>query len=160
MTAENRTEDAMLTDLYFGSRVVHFAKVAGKSFRVRYGDLFLEKPDSRAKTGTGIELPYIPADVVVPRAAVGETIPNSLLSVPLLKTEWITNIIGTRSGTRSGIIHDGNKHYRLKGCGNQNKMGIQNGFVVQEILPGKIGLEIRGSSFEDLCYREVLKIFF
>ena len=158
--AEGSVEEDLLTELYFGSLKVNFAKVAGNAVGVQEGDLTLVEGEKKEKTVSGIEVPFLPAHSYVPRVDSETTKLPSLLSSPLLKTEWVTNITGTKSGIRSAVVHFGNDHYRLKGCGNQDKQGVQNGFIVQEIPDGNGKLEIRGSCFEDLCYREVRRVDF
>uniref|UniRef100_A0A7S4PJF2 Uncharacterized protein n=1 Tax=Paramoeba aestuarina TaxID=180227 RepID=A0A7S4PJF2_9EUKA len=153
----------LMEELYFGGERVCFAKIYGSSILCCDSNaLELENEDEKAKQSPaqigGVEMPFLPARRIVQTSSF---VPSSeglppILSRPLLKTEWKTNLTGTKSGIRSAIIHHEGHHYRLKGCGNQDDKGIQNGFIVRVIPDDKEGKkELRGSCFYDLCLREL-----
>ena len=77
----------------------------------------------------------------------------SILSKPLVKSQC-GQYVAYFSGRRSAIVEDGDKIYRMKGCGNILEFSKeQDNFPVEETCPNQF--EIRGSMFQHTAVREL-----
>jgi hypothetical protein len=153
-------------NLYFGSTIATFDTVPGISHSYQSG-LFVEMNEDHLKKISRsrctlppkcdgpyltIVLPGIPATDPVPTDLIVTSSLPFCLRKPLIKSAK-GHIKGMQSGTRSGIIQDGDIYYRLKGCGNN-----YDGFPFRSVEDDNRDdlVEIRGCTFEHTSSRELL----
>ena len=100
-----------------------------------------------------IALPAPPScDLIYNLNEQTHTMPTLLLN-PLIKSQC-GEYVGYFSGRRSVILVEGDKLYRLKGCGNIIEFSKEfDNFPVEETCPNQF--EIRGSMFQHTAIREL-----